>query len=104
MSREPCGFATPAGPRGGDEVPEQLTRHPDVTLQVLRSAGAQCGTGSPPKILTACPPARFCRLPGGEICVYGLDDALQMTQVTAGEWRAVQIGRASCRERVLLRV
>ena len=56
-------------------MPEQLTKHPDVTLQVLRSAGAQCGNGAPQEILQACPAARFCKLPGGEICVYGLTDA-----------------------------
>ena len=56
-------------------MPEQLTKHPEVTLQVLRSAGAQCGTGAPPTILKACPAERFCKLPGGDICVYGLADA-----------------------------
>ena len=71
-------------------MPEQLTKHPDVTLTVLRSAGAQCGTGVKPEILTACPATQFCRLPGGEICVYGLADAGQMTQITKSDWRALQ--------------
>ena len=70
-------------------MPEQLTKHPDVTLQVLRSAGAQCGSGAPQEILQACPAARFCKLPGGEICVYGLADAPRMTQLTASDWQAV---------------
>jgi hypothetical protein len=70
-------------------MPEQLTKHPDVTLQVLRSAGAQCGTGATQEILTACPAARFCKLPGGELCVYGLNEATRMTQISAGEWQAV---------------
>lgn len=70
-------------------MPEQLTKHPDVTLQVLRSAGAQCGSGAAQEILQACPAARFCKLPGGEICVYGLADAPRMTQITAGDWQAV---------------
>jgi hypothetical protein len=70
-------------------MPEQLTKHPDVTLDVLRSAGAQCGTGAPQQILKTCPTARFCKLPGGEICVYGLDDAAQMTQIGPAEWQAV---------------
>ena len=30
----------------GTTMPEQLTRHPEVTLQVLRSAGAKCGEGA----------------------------------------------------------
>jgi hypothetical protein len=70
-------------------MPEQLTKHPQVTLQVLQSAGAQCGVGAKQEILTACPPARFCKLPGGEVCVYGLPDAQQMTQITAADWAAL---------------
>lgn len=72
-------------------MPEQLTKHPDATLQVLRSAGARCGDGLKPQILSACPAAQFCKLPGGEICVYGLADAARMTQLTASDWRAVQL-------------
>lgn len=70
-------------------MPEQLTKHPDVTLQVLRSGGAQCGAGAPQEILTACPAARFCKLPGGELCVYGLNEATRMTQINANDWQAV---------------
>lgn len=70
-------------------MPEQLTRHPDVTLQVLRSAGARCGDGAPQEILKQCPAPRFCKLPGGEMCIYGLEDAARMTQVSAAEWRSV---------------
>ena len=70
-------------------MPEQLTKHPEVTLQVLRSAGAKCGTQAPQEILTACPAERFCKLPGGEICVYGLNEATRMTQIDASEWQAV---------------
>ncbi|HEX6362426.1 MAG TPA: hypothetical protein VFZ93_05710, partial [Albitalea sp.] len=72
-------------------MPEQLTRHPEETLQVLKSAGAQCGTGAPPEILKACPPARFCKLPGGEICVYGLADAPRMTQLGPADWQALAV-------------
>ena len=70
-------------------MPEQLTKHPEVTLQVLRSAGAQCGTGAPPTILTACPAERLCKLPGGEICIYGLADASRMTQLMPSDWQAL---------------
>lgn len=70
-------------------MPEQLTRHPEVTLQVLRSAGARCGEGVPQEILQQCPAPRFCKLPGGEICIYGLDEAARMTQVSVAEWRNV---------------
>lgn len=71
-------------------MPEQLTKHPEATLTVLRSAGAQCGSGDAPEILKSCPPGRFCKLPGGEICVYGLADADQMTQISSMDWRALQ--------------
>lgn len=68
-------------------MPEQLTKHPEVTLQVLRSGGARCGEGLAPQILTQCPAERFCQLPGGELCVYGLPEAARMTQITAADWR-----------------
>ena len=71
-------------------MPEQLTKHPEVTLRVLRSAGAKCGEGAPQGILTQCPAQRFCKLPGGEVCVYGLAEAPNMTQVSAADWQAVQ--------------
>ncbi|MCT9123101.1 hypothetical protein [Cupriavidus gilardii] len=70
-------------------MPEQLTKHPDVTLQVLKSAGARCGTGETPQILKDCPAERFCQLPGGEICVFGLPDAARMTQITKADWQAL---------------
>ena len=66
-------------------MPEQLTKHPDVTLQVLRSAGAKCGEGAPQEILKSCPTERFCKLPGGEVCVYGLPDATRMTQIAPAD-------------------
>jgi hypothetical protein len=67
-------------------MPEQLTKHPEVTLQVLQSAGAVCGAGAKQEILTACPPARFCKLPGGEVCVYGVPEAKQMMQIDVADW------------------
>ena len=63
-------------------MPEQISKYPDVTLTVLKSAGAMCGEGVPQKILTKCPASRFCSLPGGEICVYGINEIPQMTQFT----------------------
>jgi hypothetical protein len=70
-------------------MPEQLTKYPEVTLQVLRSSGAKCAEGAKQEILTQCPAQRFCKLPGGELCVFGLSDASKMTQITATEWRAL---------------
>jgi hypothetical protein len=67
-------------------MPEQLTKHPEITLEVLASAGAECAQGAPRKILVNCPAERFCRFPGGEICVYGLPEAASMTQITAADW------------------
>lgn len=66
-------------------MPEQISKYPDVTLQVLKDSGARCGEGFEQKILTKCPPERFCALPGGEICVYGINDIPAMTQVTPRE-------------------
>jgi hypothetical protein len=71
-------------------MPEQLTKHPEVTLDVLRSAGAVCGERAAPQaILTTCPVDRFCKLPGGEICVYGLRDAPLMSQITKADWQGM---------------
>jgi hypothetical protein len=72
-------------------MPEQLTKHPEITLQVLRSTGAKCGEGAEQQILVKCPAQRFCKLPGGEVCVYGLAEAPSMTQITATDWRALQV-------------
>lgn len=70
-------------------MPEQISKYPEVTLQVLKGAGAKCGEGLPQKILTQCPAARFCALPTGEICVYGIDEIPHMTQIDAREIAAV---------------
>jgi hypothetical protein len=70
-------------------MPEQLSKYPDVTLEVLKSGGAQCGEGARQEILTACPARNFCKLPSGEICVYGLNQASSMTQITTAEWTSV---------------
>jgi len=66
-------------------MPEQLSKYPDVTLRVLKGSGARCGQGVERKILTKCPPERFCSLRTGEICVYGIEEIPQMTQITAQE-------------------
>ncbi len=66
-------------------MPEQITKYPEVTIQVLREGGARCGPGVKKQILTQCPSERFCSLPSGEMCIYGLDQIPQMTQVTPQE-------------------
>lgn len=66
-------------------MPEQITKYPDVTLQVLRDSGAICGQGAPQSILKQCPRERFCSLRTGEICVYGIGEIPKMTQVTTQE-------------------
>lgn len=63
-------------------MPEIITKYPDIVLEVLRSSGAECGMGSVQHILTACPHERFCSLPSGEICVYGIREIASMTQVS----------------------
>ena len=66
-------------------MPEQISKYPDVTLKVLKGAGARCGEGEKQQILTQCPAERFCALPTGEVCVYGIKDIPQMTQITVQE-------------------
>ena len=66
-------------------MPEQITKYPDVTLQVLREGGALCGQGAPQNILKKCPAERFCSLRTGEICVYGINEVPKMTQITTQE-------------------
>ena len=71
-------------------MPEQLTKHPEVTLDVLRSAGLVCGEPAAPQaILTKCPVDRFCKAPGGEICIYGLREASSMAQITKADWQGM---------------
>jgi hypothetical protein len=66
-------------------MPEQISKYPDVTLEVLKGQGAVCGKGAPQKILTACPAERFCSLKTGEICVFGINQIPQMTQIKTPE-------------------
>jgi hypothetical protein len=66
-------------------MPEQITKYPEVTLEVLKGAAARCGIGVEQRILKTCPPDRFCALPTGEICVYGIQDIPQMTQISVPE-------------------
>jgi hypothetical protein len=75
-------------------MPEQISKYPGVTLEVLKGAGAVCGEGAPQKILTQCPAERFCSLPTGEICVYGIEEIPQMTQITLQELAQVVGPRA----------
>ena len=69
----------------GIVMPEQISKYPDVTLQVLRQSGAVCGQGAPQNILKQCPRERFCSLRTGEICVYDLSEIPKMTQITTQE-------------------
>jgi hypothetical protein len=66
-------------------MPEQISKYPDITLQVLRESGAVCGQGAPQTILKQCPRDRFCSLKTGEICVYGINEVPKMTQITTQE-------------------
>ncbi|HEV7619890.1 MAG TPA: hypothetical protein VGO51_17480 [Burkholderiaceae bacterium] len=66
-------------------MPEQISKYPDVTLKVLKDLGAVCGEGAPQEILTQCPAKRFCSLPTGELCIYGIDEIPQMTQIKLQE-------------------
>jgi hypothetical protein len=66
-------------------MPEVISKYPDITMRVLQGAGARCGEGAPQRILTKCPQERFCSTATGEICVYGLDEIPQMTQISPAE-------------------
>jgi hypothetical protein len=76
-------------------MPEQISKYPDVTIEVLKSAGAVCGQGGPQNILKQCPAKQFCALPGGEICVYGINQIPQMTQITLQELAQIVTPRQS---------
>jgi len=62
-------------------MPEIITKYPEIVLKVLRDTGAKCSEGAPQRILRQCPPERFCSLPTGELCVYGLNELSLMTQI-----------------------
>ncbi len=66
-------------------MPEQISKYPEVTIQVLKGAGARCGEGAEQKILTKCPQERFCALSTGEVCIYGIAEIPQMTQISTKE-------------------
>jgi hypothetical protein len=70
-------------------MPEQISKYPDVTLQVLRESGAACGQGAPQNILKQCPRDRFCSLRTGEICVFGINEIPKMTQISSQELASV---------------
>lgn len=63
-------------------MPEMLTKHPDVVLKILKDAHIKCATGETQKILTTCPLDKFCSLPSGELCIYGIKDISQMSQIS----------------------
>lgn len=70
-------------------MPEQLSKYPEVTIEVLKGAGARCGEGAEQTILTQCPKERFCALSTGEVCIYGLEEIPQMTQITREELASI---------------
>jgi hypothetical protein len=72
-------------------MPEILTKHPDIVMKMLKSAGAKCGEGEP-SILKNCPKNQFCALPNGEFCIYGINDVASMTQISAAEMAEITGG------------
>lgn len=62
-------------------MPEIITKYPQAMIKVLKGANIQCGIGDKQAILHHCPHDRFCSLPTGEICVYGISDISKMTQI-----------------------
>lgn len=74
-------------------MPEVISKYPEITFNVLKEAGAHCGPEVQPRILTKCPSERFCSLPTGEICVYGLDEIGKTTQISQQEIMAVMAAK-----------
>ncbi|KTC84943.1 hypothetical protein [Legionella brunensis] len=66
-------------------MPEIITKYPEAVFKVLKGANVQCGIGDKQAILRNCPENRFCALPTGELCVYGIGDISKMTQIHALE-------------------
>lgn len=62
-------------------MPEVVTKYPETALKILKDANINCGSGTQQKILINCPKQNFCSLPTGELCIYGLQDIPQMTQI-----------------------
>lgn len=62
-------------------MPEIVTAHPEALLTLLKTANIPCGEGKKQNILTNCPKEQFCPLPKGEVCVYGIKDIPNMTQI-----------------------
>ena len=62
-------------------MPEVITKHPQQLIQLLKAAKMKCGDAkTKPLILTSCPSESFCKIPQGEICVYGIQSARNMDQ------------------------
>ena len=57
-----------------------------MAVPVLVREEAMRGTGEPPQVLTACPAERFCKLPGGEVCVYGVAEATEKGSGLTNAW------------------
>lgn len=66
-------------------MPEIVTKYPEIVLKLLKEANIKCDTGEKQKILTTCSPDKFCSLPTGELCIYGIKDVSKMTQMNVFE-------------------
>lgn len=66
-------------------MPEIVTKHPEIVFKILKEAHIKCGTGENPTILKTCSSDKFCSLPTGELCIYGIKDVSQMTQINVFE-------------------
>jgi hypothetical protein len=61
---------------------ELFSSSPDAALQMLRSSGANCGV--PQDVPKSCPAERYCKLPGGEVCVRAVNEVTPAATDTAG--------------------
>ncbi|ASQ47429.1 hypothetical protein [Legionella clemsonensis] len=62
-------------------MPEIITKYPQTVIKVLKGANIPCGSGNKQVILRGCPQDRFCSLPTGELCIYGMNDISKMKQI-----------------------
>jgi len=62
-------------------MPDLMTRYPDTAQKVFESGRGQCTGDREPRILKDCPHNQLCVFPGGEVCVYGLNQIRRIPQM-----------------------
>lgn len=77
-------------------MPEILTKYPEIVIKILQDEGIKCSRGEQQKILVTCPKDHFCSLKTGELCIYGVEQFSQMTQIKKEDlFPSEQIGKST---------